>query len=137
MTKKIVILEPYEGVRESFSLILEDYNLFHASDSAALFKVLEHLEDPDMVIIDVDSIFEPLDTIKQIAKRKDLKIILIAGDFSLEFQEAVVRISGDIRYWQKPFASELLDYVQKILGDRPGRPESNFLRTVIDRISPQ
>lgn len=131
--KKIGILEPYEGLRESLNLILEDYNLFRVNDPASAVELLGLLDHLDLFIIDVDYVPDSLELLKLIRLKyaPDLRVLLLSTHFTLEYQEAVIRIGTDFSFKEKPFGKDLLEYIQVLFGQRPAKP----VYTVI-RISP-
>ncbi len=130
MTKRIAIYEPYEGLRESLNLILEDYNLFHANEPVPFLNLLTLLDNIDLIIIDVDFAEEPLEFLRLVRKKyaTEQRILLLSTNFKLEFQEAVIRTGTGFSFKQKPFASELLEYIQILLGDRPSKPVNTTIR---------
>lgn len=124
MTKKIAIYEPYEGLRESLNLILEDYNLFHANDPVAFFNLLTLLDNVDLIIIDVDFVEDPLEFLQLVRKKytTDQRILLLSTNFKLEFQEAVVRTGTDFSFKEKPFGKKFLEYIKVLLGEKAAKP---------------
>lgn len=123
MTKRIAIFEPYEGLRESLNLILEDYNLFHANDTVAFLDLLNLLDNVDLIIVDVDFAENSLEFLRLIRKKyaTEQRILLISTNFKLEFQEAVIRTGTDFSFRKKPFG-RLLEYIQILLGEKPAKP---------------
>lgn len=131
--KKIGILEPYEGLRESLNLILEDCDLFHANDPASAIDLLGLFDHLDLFIIDVDFVPDSLGLLKLIKFKyaPELRVLLLSTHFTLSYQEAVIRIGTGFSFREKPFGKDLLEYVQVLLSQRPAKP----VHTVI-RISP-
>ncbi len=133
MNYKVAVLEPYEALRESLNLILEGYDLFPVNDPASAVELLGLLDHLDLFIIDVDYVPDSLELLKLIRLKYvlDLRVLLLSTHFTLEYQEAVIRIGTDFSFKEKPFGKDILEYIQVLLGQRPAKP----VHTVI-RISP-
>ena len=131
--KKIGVLEPYEALKESLSLILEDYDVFQVKDPGSAVELLGLLDCLDLFIIDVDFVTDSLELLKLIRLKyaPDLRVLLLSTHFTLEYQEDVIRIGTGFSFREKPFGKDLLEYIQVMLGQRPAKP----VHTVI-RISP-
>lgn len=114
----ILIYEYYEGLRESFKLILEnDFNLYFAEDKPELFDSL-NIFAIDLLILDVDrQDFNILELIKEIKQdHADLKILLVSANFTYEFQVNTIKIGTDIRFLTKVFKSQdVLERVKTII----------------------
>jgi DNA-binding NtrC family response regulator len=114
----ILICEYYEALRESFKLILEDkFNLYFAEDKARLFDSL-NIYDTDLLILDVDrQDFNILNLLKDIKlKYPELKIMLVSSNFTLEFQENVIKIGTGFSFLTKVFDSRnVLEKVKTII----------------------
>lgn len=128
MKCKIAILEPYEGIKESLSLILEDYDLYYATD-ATVFDLLELLDDLNLLIVDIDFIPESLNFLKLVRQKyANLKILLLSTNFTLEYQESVIRVGTGFSFKEKPFKNDFLEYIQVLLHIRPGKPVNTTIR---------
>ena len=119
MTKRIAIFEPYEALRISFKSMLENYNLFHADDTASLLKLLSLMDNIDLTIIDVDSVVKPLEFLGLVVKNcaSEHRILLIADKFTYEFQEAALRTGALFSFKEKPL-NNFVEYIQVLLGER-------------------
>ncbi len=117
-TKKILIVDDEEGIRESLKLILgDDYNLILTEDGEQALEVLENSKDIALVLMDIKmpkaSGLEILEIISQ--KYPDLKVIIVTGYKSVETATEAVRL-GASGYIVKPFKSnEVLATVRSIL----------------------
>ena len=117
-TKKILIVDDEEGIRESLKLILgDDYNLILTEDGEQALEVLENSKDIALVLMDIKmpkaSGLEILEIISQ--KYPDLKVIIVTGYKPVETATEAVRL-GASGYIVKPFKSnEVLATVRSIL----------------------
>lgn len=127
---KIAVLEPYEALRESLNLILEDYDVFQVSDAGSAVELLELLDGLDLFIIDVDFVPDSLELLKLIRLKyaPDLQILLLSKHFTLEYQEEVIRVGTGFSFREKPFGKDLLEYIQVLLGQRPAKPVNTVVR---------
>ncbi|MFP4473899.1 MAG: response regulator [Candidatus Omnitrophota bacterium] len=118
MSKKILIVDDEEGIRESLKLILEDhYPLILVENGSAALEVIKNTPDVGMVFLDIkmpqDNGLDVLEQIK--AQRADLPVVMVTGyKFAETAAEAVKR--GASGYIVKPFQSEeILGTVKKHL----------------------
>ena len=106
-TKKILICDDEEGVRESLNLILEnDYNLdFASSGDQAIQKVSDNVYDG--ILLDIKMpVKDGLETLEEIRKiAPDVKVIIITGYQSVETASKAIKL-GAMDYITKPFESE-------------------------------
>lgn len=130
MNHKIAVFEPYETLRESLNLILEDYDLFPVDDPASAVELFGLLDDLDLFIIDVDFVPRSLELLKLIRLKyvPDLRVLLLSTNFTLDYQEAVIQIGTGFSFREKPFGRDLLEYIQVLLGERPGKPVHSVIR---------
>ena len=130
MNYKVAVLEPYEALRESLNLILEDYDVFRANDAGSAVELLGLLDGLDLFIIDVDYVPDSLELLKLIRLKyaPDLRVLLLSTHFTLEYQEAVIRIGTDFSFKEKPFGKDLLEYIQVLLGQRLAKPVNTVVR---------
>jgi two-component system response regulator AtoC len=108
MTKKILIVDDEEGVRESLKLILGDqYNLILTEDGSQALECLKNAPDIGLVLMDIKmpkmNGLEVLERMKEL--RPDLKVIMITGYKSTETVTEAVRL-GACGYIVKPFKAE-------------------------------
>ena len=108
MSKKILIVDDEEGIRESLKLILGDfYDLILVENGEQCLDTLGRTNDIGLVLIDIKmpkvNGLEILPKIK--AKRPDLKVIVVTGYKSVETAAEAVRL-GASGYIVKPFKSE-------------------------------
>lgn len=119
MSKKhhrILIVDDEEGVRESFKLILEDYNLDFALNSLqAIEKIQKSAYDLALLDIKMPKM-NGLELLKNIKKLKpSLPVIIVTGYQSVETAQEALK-NGASDYIPKPFeSSDILDAVQKQL----------------------
>ncbi len=117
-SKKILIVDDEEGVRESLKLILSDhYNLILTEDGAQALDCLKNAPDIGLVLMDIKmpklSGLDVLEKMKSV--RPDLKVIMVTGYKSVETAAEAVRL-GACDYIIKPFKSEdVLKAVKKNL----------------------
>ncbi|MFA5088118.1 MAG: response regulator [Candidatus Omnitrophota bacterium] len=117
-TKKILICDDEEGIRESLKLILSDhYNLILAGSGGQALEVLKNAKDIGLVLMDIkmpDT--SGLEILKQIKKAyPGLKVLIITGYKSVETATEAVRL-GASGYIVKPFKTdEILAVVKKNL----------------------
>jgi len=118
MSKKILICDDEEGIRESLKLILEDhYDLILTEGGEQCLSCLEHSKDIGLVLIDIKMPkVDGLEILKQIKqKRPSLKVVVITGYKSVETAAEASR-SGASGYIVKPFKSqEILEMVKNNL----------------------
>lgn len=107
-TKKILICDDEEGIRESLKLILSDlYELMITDNSAQCLEFLENDKNIGLVLLDIKmpkvSGLETLAAIKQ--KRRDVKVIMVTGYKSVDTASDAANLGAD-GYIVKPFRSE-------------------------------
>ena len=114
MSRKILIADDSEQIREVLSRILADYDIIPASDgNAALTLVIS--EKPDILLLDV--VMPGLNGIEVLEKiiampHKPL-VIMLTVDASIETVSKAMAI-GVFSYITKPFETEeVLDQVKK------------------------
>ena len=115
MSKKILICDDEEGIRESLKLILGDhYDLILTEDGNQCLEVLGNSDDIGLVFMDIKmpqvNGLETLKTIKE--KHADVKVIIITGYKSVETATEAVKL-GASGYIVKPFKSEEILAVAK------------------------
>lgn len=112
LKKRVVVLEPYDGLRDSLQLILgDDYSLFFAGtfDEALNEIGQRHTE---LFILDVNDEDTGLKRIEE-AKRRfpDLTILITSINPNWPFKEKAVKIGkSGIRFQDKPFEAKELKY---------------------------
>ncbi|OGX27495.1 MAG: hypothetical protein A3D10_04180 [Omnitrophica WOR_2 bacterium RIFCSPHIGHO2_02_FULL_48_11] len=107
-TKKVLIIDDEEGVRESLKLILSDhYDLAVAENGELGLEILKNAKDVGVVLMDIKMPKKSgLDILKVMhAKYPPLKIIIVTGYKSVETAQEAVRL-GASGYIVKPFKSE-------------------------------
>lgn len=119
-TKKILICDDEEGVRESLKLILSDFYDLIAVENAPMAKEVlsKSIQDVGLMLLDVrmpkENGLAALEDIKN--TYPDLKVIIVTGYKSVEMATEAVRL-GASGYIVKPFKSdEILAIVRKNLG---------------------
>jgi len=117
-SKKILIVDDEEGIRESLKLILGDYyELILTDSSEQCLDCLAHSAEIDLVLLDIKMPkVNGLDTLKAIKDQyPDLNVIMVTGYKSVETaSEATAR--GAAGYIVKPFKSdEILETVRKLM----------------------
>ena len=114
--KTIMIWEPYEGLRESFRLILEkEYRLLFAN---TLEEISDYCNQQiDLLILNADDSSETLKAVAAVKEKyPDLKILLITTNLQLEFQVNAIRLGTDIGFHEKPWdADELKDQIDTMI----------------------
>ena len=118
MSKKILICDDEEGIRESLKLILEDhFPLIVTTDGAQCLECLTNSKDVGIVLLDIKMPqVSGLDILKKIKeKHPAVQVIIITGYKSVETAAEAVRL-GASGYIVKPFKSEeILATVRKNL----------------------
>ncbi len=118
MSKKVLIVDDEEGIRESLKLILADhYDLILTENGEQCLECIDKAKDIGLVLIDIKmpkvNGLEILSQIKK--KRPSLKVIVVTGYRSVETASEAVRL-GAAGYIVKPFKSEeILEVVEKNL----------------------
>ena len=118
-TKKILIIDDEEGVRESLKLILGDtYRLILTNSGQQGLDCLANDPDIGLTLLDIkmpqDNGLEVLKTIKE--RHPQVKVIIVTGYKSVETAAEAVRL-GAQGYIVKPFKSEeILDVANRSLG---------------------
>ncbi len=118
MSKKILICDDEEGIRESLKLILGDYyNLIITTDGMQCLDCLKNAEDIGLILLDIKMPkINGLDILKQIKKLcPSLPVIIVTGYKSVETATEAVKL-GASGYIVKPFKSEeILATTQSII----------------------
>ncbi len=118
-SKKILMVEDEEGVRESLKLILNDhYNLIVAHDGEQCMEILKYAKDVGLVLMDIKMPkMNGLELLKEVKSQyPHLKVIMITGYKSAETANEAIRL-GAVGYIVKPFkAEEILKAVGKLMG---------------------
>ena len=118
MSKKILICDDEEGIRESLNLILsEHFNLILVENGRQCLDTLKTAKDIGLVLIDIKMPqISGLDVLKQIKETQpSLPVIVVTGYKSVETATEAVRL-GASGYIVKPFQSnEILATVRKQL----------------------
>lgn len=102
---RIVVCEAYEGLREAFQLMLEDWASFSFIPSTDdCFTLIQ--QQADMLILDLDGqTAEPLTLVENLRTAyPNLKLLLVAGQFDYDFQVACVKL-GQFSFLTKPFSA--------------------------------
>jgi DNA-binding NtrC family response regulator len=119
MTKKILVCDDEEGIRESLKLILsDDYNLVITDSSTQCLNCIDHDKDIGLVFIDIKMPqVSGIDTLKSIKeKRPSLPVIMVTGYKSVETAAEASKL-GASGYIVKPFKSEeILEKAAKYIG---------------------
>jgi len=119
VSKKILIVDDEEGIRESLKLILEDhYELVLIEEGPKAVEVLKNTPGVGLVLLDIkmpqQNGLEVLKNIK--AGFPDLEVIIVTGYKSVETATEAVRL-GASGYIVKPFKTdEILATVRNHLG---------------------
>ena len=108
MTKKILICDDEEGIRESLKLILEDFfPLIVTTEGSQCLECLDNSKDIGLVLLDIKMPqINGLDILKKIKeKHPRVQVIIVTGYKSVETAAEAVRL-GASGYIVKPFKSE-------------------------------
>lgn len=115
MSKKILICDDEEGIRESLKLILNDYyELILTDSSEQCLECLDNSRDIGLVLLDIKMPkVNGLETLQKIREsHPDIKTIIITGYKSVETASEASRL-GASGYIVKPFKSdEILESVR-------------------------
>ncbi len=118
MSKKILIVDDEEGIRESLKLILSDYyELILTDGGEQALETLKSAKDIGIVLLDIKMRkVHGLDVLKEIKeKHPKVKVIMVTGYKSVETAAEASRL-GASGYIVKPFKSEeILETVKKNL----------------------
>ena len=118
-TKKILICEEEEGIRESLKLILSDhYDLILANDGFQCLEILANAKDIAVVLLDIKMPQKNgLDILKEIQQKyPPVKVVMIIGYKAVETATEAIRL-GASGYIVKPFKSdEILEMVEGQMG---------------------
>jgi len=119
MSKKILICDDEEGIRESLKLILEEqYNLIVVESGTQCLDCLKHSKDIGLVLMDIKMPqVNGLEVLQQIhIQHPNVPVVMITGYKSVETAAEATRL-GASGYLTKPFKSEeVLGAVKKNLG---------------------
>ena len=118
MSKKVLICDDEEGIRESLKLILSDhFELIVADSGKQCLECLSHSKDIGAVLLDIKMPkVSGMDILEQIkAKHASVPVIMVTGYRSVETaQEATSR--GAQGYIVKPFkADEIVAAVKRVM----------------------
>lgn len=118
MSRKILIVDDEEGIRESLKLILSDhYEIILTDGGEQALEVLGHARDIGVVLLDIKMRkVHGLDVLKEIkTKYPKVNVIMVTGYKSVETAAEAARL-GASGYVVKPFkAEEILTIVQRNL----------------------
>jgi DNA-binding NtrC family response regulator len=118
MSKKILIVDDEEGIRESLKLILsEHYELILTDNGEQALGILEHTKDIGLILLDIKMRKEHgLDVLKTIKeKHPKIKVVMVTGYKSVETAAEAAKL-GASGYIVKPFKTEeILETVKKNL----------------------
>lgn len=119
MSKKIMICDDEEGVRESLKLILSDfYDLIVVDGGTQALHTLGNTKDVGLIFMDIKMPkVNGLDVLTEIkSKHPKTKIIMVTGYRSVETAAEATRL-GASGYIVKPFKSEeILEVAKKHVG---------------------
>ena len=107
MSKKILICDDEEGIRESLKLVLsERYDLILTSGGQGCLETLKNSKDIGLVLLDVKMpVVGGLDVLAQIQKSySHIPVIIVSGYQSVEAANECTRL-GITDYISKPFQS--------------------------------
>ena len=107
MSKKVLICDDQDGIRESLKLILEDdYNLILTDNGSQCLECVRKNEDVGVVLLDIKMPkTSGMDVLEHIREEKpDLKVVMITGYKSVEVVTEASRL-GAAGYITKPFKS--------------------------------
>ena len=116
-TKKILICDDEEGIRESLKLILcDDYELILTRDGTQCLDCLANSRDIGLVLLDIKMPqVNGLEVLKEIKETFKVNVIMITGYKSVETAAEAVRL-GACGYIVKPFKSdEILEMVKSMI----------------------
>ncbi len=115
-SRKILICDDEEGIRESLKLILsDDYDLIVVDSSTQCVDVLKQDKSIAILLLDIKMPkMHGLEVVKEVQKvRPDVKIIMVTGYRSVETAAESIKL-GAVDYIVKPFKSdEILNSVKK------------------------
>jgi len=159
----LVICESYPGLREAFKLMLDrQYRLVFAEQPHEIGSLLRAHKDTRLLIWDLDRPTGSLDeTLKAICEdrplelpyratddilvtlktiRRDhpeLRILLVAGEFDVEFQIAAIQQCGLVNFLTKPWGSPaaVTEQIQVMLDDRKSSIRQWVLRVPLTNAS--
>ena len=118
MTKKILIIDDEEGIRESLKLILEDhYSLITSENGPLALEMIENDKDHTLglVLLDIKMPkIHGLETLKLIKeKRPELPVIMVTAYKSVEIAVEATKL-GASGYIVKPFKSDEILNIAKL-----------------------
>ncbi len=120
MSKKVLICDDEEGIRESLKLILSDHHdLILAENGEQSLECLKNSKDIQVVLLDIKMPkIHGLDILKKIKEvRPDVNVIMVTGYQSVETASKAAHL-GACGYIVKPFKSkDILDVVGKNIGE--------------------
>jgi len=117
-SKKILICDDEEGIRESLKLILEDHHELILVDSGEqCVECLKNSPDIGVILLDIKMPkVNGLEVLKQIKEQKpDANVIMVTGYKSVDTAGEASKL-GAVGYIVKPFKSEeILETVGKYM----------------------
>jgi two-component system nitrogen regulation response regulator NtrX len=117
MSKKVLIVDDEEGIRESLKLILEDhYDLILAENGPTALDILDKNKDIGLMLMDIKMPkVNGLDVLKLTKEKHSVPVVIVTGYRSVETAAEASKL-GACGYIVKPFKSEeILDTVKKNL----------------------
>ena len=118
MSKKILICDDEEGIRESLKLILgDDYDLIVTESPEECLDIFKSTDDIGLVLLDIKMPKKSgLDVLKEIKEiNPDMKTVIVTGYKSVETASEASKLGAD-GYVVKPFESaEILKTVEQFV----------------------
>lgn len=113
----VLLCQAYDGLREALEVVLSDrYDVTAVSRVEELLPILKEAT-PDLLVVDVDGqppLPECLSHIRQ--SSESFRVLLMAGQFSLEEQVTALQLVPRVSFIEKPFELELfLDKVETLI----------------------
>ncbi len=132
MTPSIVLCESYDSLREGLELALGERYQVRSTNRLDRVSGLLIKDIPSLLILDVDGQVEPYEAVKRIRQEyPDLRILLLAGEFALERQVELVKLTG-FSFMEKSFRLEpLLEKIDTLIHGYSKSP----IRTRVVRIA--
>lgn len=159
----LLICESYPGMREAFKLMLDrQYRLAFAEQPQEIVSLLRNHKAIRLLIWDLDRPTGSFDeTLKAICEDRplelscratedilatlravrrnhpELKILLVSGEFDVDFQLAVIQQCGLVSFFTKPWGptAAVVEQIQVMLGDRKSSIRQWVLRMPITNAS--
>lgn len=105
--EKILVVDDTKNIRDTFSLVFEEYNIVPAASAREALSILHRPNDIDLIVLDVVMPdMDGLELLKEIKKiNRERKVVIMTGYSTKDVAIEALRSDAD-EYIEKPFDIE-------------------------------